>query len=133
RGLRLGRRGLLLTLRLLDALEVETGRRLAGIDFLGPQKERLRPLVVAGLEALPPPLQVVRDEAALIGHLLPRSFDPRDGVGVVDVYQENAGPDLDRLLPLAFPGRLVALLQQGVDVAFRGARLFDLGVGRRAG
>ena len=71
---------------------------------------------VARLEALAAPFEGLRDSPVALGHLLAGLLDPSDGLGVVDVDQEDPRPDLDGLLPIADPRGLVALRQERLDL-----------------
>jgi hypothetical protein len=56
------------------------------------------------------------DFPTFLRHLPARVFDPRDGFRVVDVDQENAGPDLDRLLFVPGVPRLVPSPEEYLDL-----------------
>src|SRR6266542_1131676 len=86
-----------LGLSFLDSLEIETGRGLVRIERLCLEKELARRLRISGLVALSSLLEAFRHHSSLLGHFLPGLLDSRDRLGVVDVDQEDPGPDLDRL------------------------------------
>jgi hypothetical protein len=54
-------------------------------------------------------IQAVGDLAVSLRHVLAAVLDPDDGLGVVDVDQEDARPDLDGLLAISGTHRVVAL------------------------
>src|SRR5207247_10419901 len=125
-GLWSGRSGL--RLRLVEALEIEASRRFFGIERLDLKEELSRRVAVPGLESLAPVPQEVGDPFSFLGHLLPGLLDSRHGLGVVDVDEKYAGPDLDRLLAVPFACRVVAPLQEAGNVPLRGFL-----IGRSAG
>ena len=92
----------------------DAGRGSAGDSDAGdspPPRGRRR----MSARALPRPSARRGGPAALLGHLAPRSRSARPR-RVVDVDQEDPGPDLDRLLLVARGARLVALPQEECDL-----------------
>src|SRR5215831_14940118 len=107
----------------LDSIEVRARGGVGLVEGEHLQERLARRREVAGLERLAASLQALDDAPVALRHLLPRPLDAADGLGVVDVDQEDPGPDLDRLLAVARTRGLVAPAEQGIDLLLLGRRL----------
>src|SRR5207247_783908 len=103
-------------LALLDPVEIKTGRRLFRNESERLEERLPSRVPIARLEALSAALQEFREAARLFGHFLPSPLDARHGLPVVDVDQEDAGPDLDGLVPVPARLRFVPLLDERLDL-----------------